>query len=170
MLIFFQSMTSQLHYAIFLLQYSRLDVNGTQADEKHHSFSQVNTKYQDFEFRFYLVWCYRCILTVLNQSICLTYWIIKKMIFFICLSFLVQTETHIVLNKWSQHPVRDSHDSGLLLQYFYSMNHRIQWSHLSLLQGIYCNGDGRTWWFTGIYQITRCYTWQKSCYYVHWSC
>ena len=36
-------------------------------------------------------------------------------------------ETNIVLNKRSHHLVKDSHDLWLLVQYYYSMDDRIQW-------------------------------------------
>ena len=49
------------------------------------------------------------------------------MIFYIRLSIPIQTETELVLNKCLHYLVKGSHDSGLLLQYFYSMNGRIQW-------------------------------------------
>ena len=49
------------------------------------------------------------------------------MIFCFCLSIPIQTETDIVLNKCCHYLVRGFHDLGLLVQYFYSMNGRIQW-------------------------------------------
>ena len=36
-------------------------------------------------------------------------------------------ETNIVSNKRSRHLVKDSHDSRLLVQYYYSLDGRIQW-------------------------------------------
>ena len=48
------------------------------------------------------------------------YIIKEKMIFCICLSIPIQTGTKIVLDKCL------TNDSGLLVQYFYSMNSRIQ--------------------------------------------
>ena len=54
------------------------------------------------------------------------------MIYCIFQPILVQSETNIVLNQWSQYLLRGSHDKELRVQYFYSMNGSIQWvTHIS---------------------------------------
>ena len=53
------------------------------------------------------------------------------MIFCICLSIPMQTETNKALNKCLHYLVIGSHDSGMFVQYYlYFKNGRIQWQHI----------------------------------------